>query len=195
MTNFNPYPVRKPFVADIWHKSSKEQKRVEAAALVDAFLRDGGQITKAPAKKRKAGGRTEIFTKDTRAVKEHDYWNRKFLAGDDFTQKGPRFTSKPISEKAVDKADVERKAGVAHEEFTGAVVAVNGKLQPRTVDHAIIDEAPVDLVSKGGSEKIVKLVNDTADDLSDARRRTRIRDELNLNNVDYIHADKFKLAA
>ena len=84
---------------------------------------------------------------------------------------------------------------MAHEEFTGAVVAVNGKLQPRTVDHAIIDEAPVDLVSKGGSEKIVKLVNDTADDLSDTHRRAKIRDELNLNATDYTHLKRFKLAA
>jgi hypothetical protein len=162
--------------------------------LVDAFLREGGQITKAPAKKRKAGGRTEIFQKDTHAVKVRDYWNKKFYAGDDFTQRGPRFTSKPVSEKAIDKADIERKAGVAHEEFTGAVVTINGKLQPRTVDHAI-DEAVVDMVSTGGSEKVVQLVADTKDGLSDANRRATIRDELNLNDVDYTHNARLKLAA
>jgi hypothetical protein len=194
MTTFNQYPVRKPFVADIWHKSSKDQKRIEATALVDAFLRDGGQITNAPAKKRKAGGRTEIFTKDTHAVKVHEYWSRKFYAGDDFTAREPRFTSKRVSEKSIDKADVARKAGVAHEEFAGAVVTINGKLQPAHVDHAI-DEAVVDLVSKGGSEKVVQLVADTKDALSDADRRAKIRDELNLNDVDYTHAARLKLAA
>jgi hypothetical protein len=192
-SRFNPYPVSK-FVPDIWHKSSKDEKRVEATALVDAFLRDGGQIIKAPAKKRKAGGRTEIFTKDTHAVKVHDYWNRKFLAGDDFTAKGPRFTSKPISEKAIDQRDIERKAGVSHSEFAGAVVEINGKLQPRNAPHTA-DEALVDMVSKGGSEKVVQLIPDAADDLSDANRRAKIRDELNLNDVDYTHNAKLKLVA
>jgi hypothetical protein len=194
MTTFNQYPVRKPFVADIWHKSSKEQKRVEASALVDAFLRDGGQITKAAPKKRKSGGRTEIFGKDTTVPKVHEHWSRKFFAGHDFCQRGPRFTSKPASEKSADQRDLARKAGTAHAEFAGAVVSINGKLAPRHALHTA-DEAPVDMVSKGGSEKVVTLVNDAADDLSDANRRARIRDELNLTNVDHTHNARFKLAA
>jgi hypothetical protein len=54
----------------------------------------------------------------------------------------------------------------------------------------------VDLVSKGGSsEKVVRLVDDTGDSLSDANRRATIRDELNLNDTDYTHNARFKLAA
>jgi hypothetical protein len=191
---FNKYPI-KTFKRDIWHGCSKDEKRVEAGALIDAYLREGGEIIKAPAKKRRGGGRPEIFTKDVRAPKVYEHWNKKFFAGDDFTAKGPRFTSKPVSEKSADQRDLARKAGVSHAEFTGAVVEVAGKLQPRTVDHAT-DEAPIDLVSKSGSrEKVVQLIPDTADDLSDARRRARIRDELNLNNLDHTHNAKFKLAA
>jgi hypothetical protein len=73
-------------------------------------------------------------------------------------------------------------------------VSINGKLAPRHALHTA-DEAPVDMVSKGGSEKVVTLVNDAADDLSDANRRARIRDELNLTNVDHTHNARFKLAA
>ena len=83
---------------------------------------------------------------------------------------------------------------MAHVEFTGAVIQIGGKLLPRHALHTT-DEAPVDLVSRGGSEKVVTLFNDTADDLSDAHRRARIRDDLNLNNVDHTHNAKFKLAA
>jgi hypothetical protein len=86
---FNPYPI-KEFVPDIWHGLSKADKRNSTVALTYAYLLDGGLITKAPPKKRK-GSRPEIFTKDTRAVKVHEYWSRKFYAGDDFTAKGPRF--------------------------------------------------------------------------------------------------------
>ena len=153
----------------------------------------GGQIINAPSKKRK-GGPTEIFTKDTHAVKEHERWSRKFFAGDDFTAKGPRFLSKPIPDKSADKRDAERKAGVAHVEFSGAVVEIAGRLQPRHALHTT-DEAPADLVSKGSSEKVVRLFNDTADDLSGAHRRARIRDELNLTGVDHAHNSRFKLAA
>jgi hypothetical protein len=192
---FNQYPVKEAFKPDVWHRASKDEKRIEANALVEDFLRGGGQITKVPEKKRRKGGNPDqIFQTDTRAPKVHEHWSRKFFAGDDFTAKGPRFTSKPVSEKAIDKADIEHKAGVAHEEFTGAVIEIAGKLQPAHVDHAI-DEAVVDLVSKGGSEKVVKLVADTKDALSDADRRAKIRDELNLNDVDYTHNARLKLAA
>jgi hypothetical protein len=190
---FNPYPI-KEFVPDIWHGLSKADKRNSTVALTYAYLLDGGLITKAPPKKRK-GSRPEIFTKDTRAVKVHEYWSRKFYAGDDFTAKGPRFTSKPIPEKSADKRDIERKAGVSHSEFVGAVVEINGKLQPRNAPHTA-DEALVDMVSSGGnSEKVVVFFEDAGDDLSDAYRRARIRDDLNLNAVDHAHNAKFKLAA
>jgi hypothetical protein len=189
---FNQYPT--PFKPDIWRGFSKEQRRTSAIALLYGFLLEGGQITKAPPAKKRKGGRPEIFQNDTRASAAHARWNRKFYAGDDLTQRGPRFTSKPVSEKAIDRRDIERKAGVSHSEFVGAVVDINGKLQPRNAPHTA-DEAPVDLVSKGGSEKVVQLIADTKDDLSDARRRATIRDELNLNNVDHAHMAKFKLAA
>jgi hypothetical protein len=188
---FNQYPV-KTFNTDIWHGIPKAEKRMSAIALTYAFLLDGGQITKVPPPKTRKG-RPEIFNKDTRAVKAHEKWSRKFFSGDDFCQSGPRFTSKPISDKSAD-IDAERKAGVSHAEFVGAVVDINGKLQARHALH-VTDEAPVDMVSKGGSEKVVLLINDTADDLSDAHRRTRIRDDLNLTNVDHTHNARFKLAA
>jgi hypothetical protein len=191
---FNQYPV-KAFKRDIWHGCSKEEKRNSATALTYSFLLAGGQITKAPPAKKRKGGRAEIFNKDTRAVKAHEHWNKKFFAGDDFTAKGPRFTSKPVSEKSADQRDLARKAGTSHSEFAGAVVEIAGKLLPRHALHAT-DEAPVDLVSKGGSsEKVVRLVDDTGDSLSDANRRATIRDELNLTNVDHAHNAKFKLAA
>jgi hypothetical protein len=202
---FNKYPVKEAFKPDIWHRASKDQKRIETNALVDAFLRQGGQITVAPAKKRK-GGRTEIFGKDTRAPKVHEHWNRKFYAGDDFVQKGPRFLSKPISERAADKRDIERKGGVAHAAFTGAVTDINGKLQARKESHATT-EYHIDLVSDaalrasakrdGGrhSQKIVTLIEDSADDVTDANRRATIRDDDNLNGVDHAHNRRFKLAA
>jgi hypothetical protein len=190
---FNQYPTKAAFKPDIWHRLRKDEKRIEASALIDAYLREGGEIIKAPAKKRK-NGRPDVFQNDTRATKAHERWNKKFYSGDDFTAKGPRFTSRPISEKAIDKRDVERKAGVSHSEFVGAVVEINGKLQPRNAPHTA-DEALVDMVSKGGSEKVVQLVADTKDELSDANRRARIRDELNLNDTDYTHNARFKLAA
>ena len=152
----------------------KEEKRLSAIALTYSFLLEGGQITKvAPTKKRK-GGRAEIFQKDTRASAAHEGWNRKFFAGDDFTQRGPRFTSKPISEKSADKRDVAHKAGASHIEFTGAVVAIAGKLLPRSL--------------QGVS-------HDAGDDLSDAYNRATIHDHFNLNNIDHAHNAQFKLAA
>jgi hypothetical protein len=75
---FNQYPV-KAFKRDIWHGCSKEEKRNSATALTYSFLLAGGQITKAPPAKKRKGGRAEIFNKDTRAVKAHEHWNKKFL--------------------------------------------------------------------------------------------------------------------
>jgi hypothetical protein len=204
-TQFNAYPVRKPFVADIWYRWQKHEKREATSALVADFLAAGGKITKAEPKKRK-GGRPEIFGKDTRAPKVHEHWSRKFFAGDDFTAKGPRFTSKPISERAADQRDTERKAGISHSDFTGAVVAIGGKLKAKKASHATT-EYHIDLVSDsalsasakrdGGrhAQKIVKLIEDTGDDLSDANRRSTIHDDLNLTAVDHVHNAKFKLAA
>ena len=158
------------------------------------------------AKKKRGDGRAEIFQKDTRAPAAHEKWNRKYFAGDDFTTAAPRFLSKPISERAADQRDLERKAGVSHASFTGAVADINGKLQARKASHATT-EYIVDLVSDdalrasakrdGGkhSHKIVELIEDCGDDLSDANRRPTILDNLNLNNVDHAHNAKFKLAA
>jgi hypothetical protein len=201
---FNQYPVR-AFVRDIWHGCSKEDKRNSATALTYSFLLAGGQLTKvAPVKKRK--GRPEVFNKDTRATKAHERWNKKFYSGDDFVQKGPRFLSKPISERAADQRDIERKAGISHATFSGAVTDINGKLKARKESHATT-EYHIDLVSDaaltasaerdGGrhSHKIVTLIEDSGDDVSDANRRATIRDDDNLNNVDHAHNAKFKLAA
>ena len=203
---FNPYPV-KAFVLDVWHRLRKDEKRIEASALVGNFLRKGGQITKAPAKKKRGDGRPEIFQKDTRASAAHEKWNRKFFAGDDFATTGPRFLSKPISERAADQRDVERKAGTSHATFSGAVVDINGKLEAKKASHATT-EYIVDLVSDdalrasakrdGGkhSHKIVTLVEDSGDDLSDANRRAMIHDHFNLlNNIGHAHNARFKLAA
>jgi hypothetical protein len=179
---------------------------MSAIALTYAFLLGGGQINKVPPAKKRKGGRPEIFQKDTRTSATHERWNRKFFAGDDFTQRGPRFTSKPISDKSADQRGVVHKAGVSHVDFTGAVVDIDGKLQARTALHAT-NEARVDTVSDaalsagakrdGGrhTQKVVRLVEDTSDDLSDAYRRATIRDEFNLNNVDHAHNQRFKLAA
>jgi hypothetical protein len=202
---FNQYPIHKPLNPDIWHRVPKEEKRSSAIALVYSFLLGGGTITKCPAKKRK-GGKPEIFGKDSRAPKAHEKWNRKFYAGDDFTQKGPRFTSKPVPENSAAKRDIERKAGVSHSEFTGSVIDIGGKLQERNARHAT-SEAYIDLVSDnalresakrdGGrhSHKIVTLIEDSGDDVKDAYRSATIRDDLNLNAVDHAHNAKFKLAA
>jgi hypothetical protein len=202
---FNQYPSGKAFAPDIWHGRSKEEKRNSATALTYAFLLDGGTITKCPPAKR-GKGRPEIFKKDTRASAAHERWNKKFLAGDDFVQKGPRFLSKPISERAADQRDIERKAGISHATFNGAVVDLNGKLEAKKASHATT-EYLVDLVSEdalrasakrdGGrhAQKIVQLVEDTGDDLSDAYRRATIRDDLNLNGIDHAHNSRFKLAA
>jgi hypothetical protein len=202
---FNQYPTRAAFKPDIWHRLRKDEKRIEASALVDNFLREGGQIIKAPAKKRK-GGRPEIFNKDTRAVKAHEKWSRKFYSGDDFTQKGPRFTSKPVPENSAAKRDTERKGGTSHAEFSGSVIDINGKLQARKESHATT-EYHIDLVSDtaltdsakrdGGrhSQKIVTLIEDSADDVTDANRRATIRDDDNLNGVDHSHNKRLKLAA
>jgi hypothetical protein len=141
---FNQYPV-KTFTADIWHRVPKEEKRLSAIALVYSFLLDGGTITKCPPAKR-GKGRPEIFGKDTRASAAHERWSKKFFAGDDFVQKGPRFLSKPISERAADQRDIERKAGISHAEFVGAVVDINGKLKARKESHAAT-EYHIDLVS------------------------------------------------
>ena len=185
---FNPYPIHKPLSPDIWHRVPKEEKRLSAIALVYSFLLGGGQITKAPAKKSK-GGRPQIFQKDVRDAKGHEKWNRKFLAGDDFTTKAPRFTSKPIPENSAAKRDTERKAGISHAAFGGAVININGKLQARKASHATT-ETYIDLVSdeadsrqrearRGRSHKIVKLIEDGHDDVTDAYRSATIRDELN----------------
>ena len=179
---------------------------MSAIALTYAFLLDRGQITKVATTKKRKGGRPEIFQKDTRASAAHERWSKKYFAGDDFTTTGPRFTSKPISERAADQRDIESKAGISHSDFTGAVVDINGKLQARKAFHAT-SEAFIDLVSDGAlaasakrdggkhSHKIVTLIEDSADDLSDANRRSTIHDHMNLNNVDYAHNAKFRLAA
>jgi hypothetical protein len=201
---FNKYPVR-TFNLDIWHGLPKEEKRNSAIALTYDFLLAGGQIFKAPPTKARKGGRPQIFGKDTRATKAHGKWNKKFYAGDDFVKKGPRFTSKPISERAADQRDIERKGGIAHAAFTGAVVAVGDKLQARKESHATT-EYHIDLVSdealrasaKRGdrqAQKIVQLIEDSGDDVTDANRRATIRDEFNLNNMDFAHNNRFKLAA
>jgi hypothetical protein len=171
---FNQYPVSKPINLDIWYGCSKEEKRNSAIALTYSFLLEGGQITKAPPTKKRKGGRPEIFHKDTRAPAAYERWNRKFFAGDDFTTNGPRFTSKPISDKSVDQRDVAHKAGASHVEFTGAVVEIAGKLVPRSL--------------QGVS-------HDAGDDISDAYKRAIIHDRLNLNNVDHAHNARLKLAA
>ena len=203
---FNTYPINKPLKPDIWHRVPKHEKRMSAIALTYAFLLDGGQITKCPPAKRRKGGRTEIFTKDVRAPKAHEHWNKKFYSGDDFVKKGPRFTSKPISERAADKRDIERKAGTSHATFSGSVIDIGGKLQERNARHAT-SEAYIDLVSEdalresakrdGGkhSHKIVELIEDSADDVKDANRRATIRDDDNLNGVDHSHNKRLKLAA
>jgi hypothetical protein len=201
---FNQYPVR-AFKPDTWRGLSKEDKRNSAIALTYSFLVGGGQITKAPEKKR-TGGPAVIFGKDTKAVKAHEKWSRKFYSGDDFTQKGPRFTSKPVPENSAAKRDTERKGGTSHAEFSGSVVDINGKLQARKESHATT-EYLVDLVSDdaltasaerdGGrhSQKIVQLIEDSADDVTDANRRATIRDDDNLNGVDHSHNKRLKLAA
>jgi hypothetical protein len=202
---FNPYPV-KAFVPDVWHRLRKDEKRIEASALIDTYLRDGGEIIKALAKKRK-NGRPEIFNKDTRAVKAHEKWSRKFYSGDDFLQKGPRFTSKPVPENSSAKRDIERKGGTSHAEFSGAVIVdISGKLQARKESHATT-EYHIDLVSDdalrasakrdGGkhSQKIVELIEDSADDVTNAYRSATISDDYNLCNVDLAHNARLKLAA
>jgi hypothetical protein len=204
---FNTYPINKPLKPDIWHRVPKHEKRMSAIALTYAFLLDGGQITKCPPAKRRKGGRTEIFTKDVRAPKAHKKWNRKFYSGDDFTQKGPRFTSKPVPENSSAKRDIERKGGTSHAEFSGAVIIdINGKLQARKESHATT-EYHIDLVSDdalrasakrdGGrhSQKIVQLIEDVGDDVTDAYRSATISDDDNLNNVDLAHNKRLKLAA
>jgi hypothetical protein len=202
---FNKYPIAKPINLDSWYGCSKEDKRNSAIALIYSFLLEGGQIKVAPTKKRK-DSIPQIFQKDTRATKEHEKWNRKFYSGDDFTQKGPRFTSKPISERAADQRDLVRKAGISHATFSGAVVDINGKLQARKASHTTT-EYLIDLVSHnalrasakrdGGklAQKIVKLVEDGHDDVTDAYRSATIADELNYLNVDHDHNAKLKLAA
>jgi hypothetical protein len=206
---FNKYPTPAAFKPDVWHKLQKDKKRIEASALVADFLNSGGQVTRAPEKKRKGGGNPEqIFQKDTRAPKAHERWNKKFYAGDDFVAKGPRFTSKPVPENSAAKRDIERKAGVSHTGFTGAVVATdNGKLQERKASRATT-EAYIDLVSDaalresakrdGGRQsnnKIVEPIEDSADDVKDANRSSTIRDDYNLCNVDVAHNKRLKLAA
>jgi hypothetical protein len=200
---FNQYPI-KAFKPDIWFRLPKDEKRQSAIALCYSFLLEGGRITKAAAKKRK-DSRPDIFGKDTRAPKVHEHWSRKFFAGDDFTAKSPRFTSKPISERAADKRDVERKAGISHAAFTGSVIDISGKLQARKESHAT-SEAYIDLVSddalrasaKRGdrhAHKIVTLIEDGCDDVTDAYRAATISDDFNLNGIDHVHNAKFKLAA
>ena len=200
---FNKYPIAKPINLDSWHGLSKQDKRNSVIALTYSFLLAGGQIIKAPAKKSK-GGRPEIFQKDTRAVKSHERWNKKFYAGDDFTQKGPRFTSKPIPENSAAKRDVERKAGTVHAEFSGAVVDINGTLKARKESHAT-SEAYVDLVSDAAlrasakrgdkhAQKIVQLIEDGHDSVTDAYRSATIATNW-IINVDHDHNAKLKLAA
>jgi hypothetical protein len=202
--DFNKYPIHKPLCLDIWHRVPKHEKRNSAIALTYSFLLAGGQITKVPAKNSK-GGIPEIFHKDTRAVKSHERWNKKFYAGDDFTAKGPRFTSKPVPENSAAKRDVARKGGVSHVGFTGAVVDINGTLKARKESHAT-SEAYIDLVSddalrasaKRGdrhAHKIVTLIEDGCDDVTDAYRAATISDDFNLNGIDHVHNAKFKLAA
>jgi hypothetical protein len=190
---FNQYPLRK-YTTDIWHGWTKDQKRASTIALTYVFLIEDGQVTKAPPAKQRKGGRPSIFQKDAPASAAYERWNRKYFAGDDFKQSGPRFTSKPLSEKSADQRDIERKAGASHAEFIGSVVQLGGKLLPR---HALsaTDESLVDLVSTVRSEKVVHLATDTSDRLSDANRRATIRDELNLNDIDHEHNEMFKLAA
>jgi hypothetical protein len=204
---FNKYPAAKTFKPDIWRGLPKEERRNSTIALTYNFLLGGGKITKVPMTKKRKGGTPDIgFQKDTRAVKAHDKWNRKFFAGDDFTAKGPRFTSKPISERAADQRDVERKGGAAHATFSGAIIDVGGgKLQGRNARHAT-SEAYIDLVSddalrasaKRGdrhAQKIVKLIEDSCDDVTDAYQSAMIDDKYNINGIDHAHNAKFKFAA
>jgi hypothetical protein len=201
---FNKYPIHAPLNPDIWHRASKHEKRASAIALTYTFLVDGGKITKCPPAKRK-GGLNKIFEKEVRS-KAYENWHDKFLAGDDFSDKGPRFTSKAIPETSASKRDTERKSGVSHANFSGAVIIdIAGKLKARKASHAAF-EYDIDLVSDEAlrasaqrgdkrSQKIVELIEDSADDVSDANRRSTISDDFNLCNVDITHNARLKLAA
>ena len=195
---FNKYPV-KAFKPDIWFGLPKQDKRLSTIALTYSFLLQGGRITKAPAKKRK-DGRPDIFGKDTRAVKSHEHWNKKFYSGDDFTQKAPRFTSKALPENSAAKRDIERKAGISHAAFTGSVIDISGKLQARKESHAT-SEAYIDLVSdealrasaKRGdrhAHKIVTLIEDGCDNVTDAYRAATIRDDFCRNRSATARSDR-----
>jgi hypothetical protein len=187
--------------------------------LVAEFLAKGGEIERAPASKKHGPGRPRIFSGEG-TIKSASYERgvKKFFAGDDFVHRerdkktgkivntGPQFTSRPVRENSSAKRDTERKAGVAHENFAGAVVAVGYKLRSRTSLHAV-DKADVDLVSNRAlaasakrdgsrrSRQVVKIIEDAADDVLDAERCATVSDDLNLNNVEHEHFEKFNLAA
>jgi hypothetical protein len=98
-----------------------------------------------------------------------------------------------------------RKGGTSHATFSGAVVDINGTLEARKESHAT-SEAYIDLVSDAAlrasakrgdrhAQKIVELIEDGHDNVTDAYRSATIRDEFNLNGVDHAHNRRLKLAA
>ena len=169
---FNQYPSR-PFKPDIWHRLPKIDKRENLKALVYVYLINGGQIERAPPKKSRGAGRPRIFGKDSRSA-AYDRDTVRFLSGHDFTQSGPRWTSKPVRDDSASKRDATSHAGISHPDFRGAVTEINGRLRPRQVGNVIAD---------------------TADKVHDSAKRATIRDELNLNAVDFEHSNRLKLAA
>jgi hypothetical protein len=172
---FNPFKdFSKRTLPDIWHGLMKSQKRENLRALVYGFLVEGGEIIKVPAKKHRGAGRPRIFGKDSRAAAYRRDTSR-FFNGHDFPQSGPRWTSKPVPDDSASKRDAARHAGVGHQDFSGAVIEINGKLRSRQVGF--------------------KIVEDTADDMDDASKRATIRDDLNQMAVDREHLERFKLAA
>jgi hypothetical protein len=174
-------------------------------ALIYCYLVGGGKITRPLEKKKRGPGRPQIFGKDTKSA-SYSRDVTRFYSGHDFTQSGPRWTSRPVRDDSAAKRDAQRKAGVSSDDFAGAVVEAGGKLGSKRALHAV-DRAPIDLVSDrtmaesakrdGGrrARQVVKLIEDTADDLRDASNNASIRDDMNLNAVDHEHLDRFRLAA
>jgi hypothetical protein len=206
---FNPFKdFSKRSLPDLWHGLMKSEKRENLRALVYGFLIEGGEIIKVPAKKHRAAGRPRIFGKDSRSA-AYSRDTSRFFNGHDFTQSGPRWTSKPAPDKSASKRDAERKAGVSHQNFGGAVIDINGKLRPRAPLHAVVDKAPIDLVSDAalaasakrdgkkhiGKTDSVAVIEDTADSISDGASRATVKDDLNLMAPDREHLERFKLAA
>jgi hypothetical protein len=105
----------------------------------------GGEIIKVRAGKHRSDGRP-IFGKDSKSAAYKRDASR-FFSGHDLTQKGPRWTAKAVPHNSATKRDAERKAGISHQDFAGAVIEIGGKLRSKAVLHAVVDQAPVDLVS------------------------------------------------